>query len=136
MSRAFKSDTLGNLTSQQQQHERYILLTESQDEILDPKQIWARRIWLRTGWFRPNRLWSSWPRRSRPKADPGPDRTGPRPTLGQTEQTQDQPWAWPKRPKNCGRPSTLKADAWTYLADAQPTLEQSEQTLITLGQTD
>ena len=96
------------------------ITTNSQDEVRNPRQVWARPTWVADRgvqteqtriqvWARQNSLVTlsqteqtqgqHWTRQNQSKINPGPDRkdsgpgpdrTDPRPTLGQTEQT------WPR----------------------------------------
>ena len=87
-----------------------------------------------------------WPRRNRPKTNPGPDRkdsvpgpdrTDPRLTQGQTEKTQylgqieqiqDQPWARTNRTKTNTGPDRKDSLPGPDRTDPRPTLGQTEQT--------
>ena len=100
----------------------------TQDEVRDPRQVWGRRTWvadrgLQTEqtriqvWTRQNRPWSPWARPNRPKANTGPYRTDPTPTL-----------ARPKRLSKWARPNRPKANTGPDRTDPRPTLGQTEQT--------
>ena len=51
---------------------------------------------------------------------PGPDQTDPRPTLDQTEQTQDQQWGRPKRLSTLARQNRPKTNTGPDRKDSVP----------------
>ena len=59
---------------------------------------------------------------------PGWDRTDPRPTLGHTKPTQEQPWARQKGLRTWSRPNKPKAYTGPDRTDPRPTLGQTEKT--------
>ena len=112
-------------------------MNTAQDEVRDPRQVWARRTWVADKGFRRKRPEFRYGPGGTDLGHHGSDRTDPRPTLGQTEkiqymgqteQTQGQHWARPNRPKTNTGPDQKDSVPGPDRTDPRPTLGQTVQT--------